>query len=181
VTVFLTSLGLMLVVSGVCCGFAAYRRTLAKYDGRPVWPWASQKGIQVIAGARRVFRRRPRVSRAVTGTVSVGLGATAATRGIRSGLPVPTDVPMEEQIRILVRRIEHVEAEAAKDRMQHCEEISRLQSGHSAQAAHLGKADDDLKFMATDIAVGVVRLQITGLMLVGVGTVIMALPTLLSL
>jgi hypothetical protein len=139
------------------------------------------EGIQIIAGARQVLQRQPQVNHAVTGTVSVGLGATAATRGIRSGLPVPADVPVEEQIRIFVRRIEHVEAEAAKDRMQHCEEISRLQSGHSAQAACLGKADDDLKFMATDIAVGVVRLQIAGLMLVGAGTVIMALATLLSL
>jgi hypothetical protein len=81
----------------------------------------------------------------------------------------------------LIRRVELVEAQATADRTRHNEEIGQLRSDLSVQGPQLRQADEALRLMAKDIAAGTARLQIIGLILVGLGTVIMALSTLLGL
>lgn len=180
-TAFLTVIGLAFVTAGIDCGYVAYRRTLADYGGGRVWPWAYRMRVQGLAAARRFFRRRPLVIRDVSGAASLVGGAAGVVRVIHSGLPIPADASVEEQIRLLIRRVEHVEAEAAEDRTQHSEVIGQLRHECSARESALRMADEALNAKATAIAIGTVRLQIAGLTLVGFGTVVMALPTLLSL
>lgn len=106
---------------------------------------------------------------------------TAVITATVSGPAIPADTPAEEKIRLLVRRVELVEAQATADRTRHNEQIGQLRSDLSAQGAQLRQADEALRLMAKDIAAGTARLQIVGLILVGLGTAVMALPTLLGL
>jgi hypothetical protein len=125
--------------------------------------------------------RRPKQVVEVSGIASMSTMGTAVITATVSGPAIPADALVEEKIRLLIRRVELVEAHATADRTRHNEEIGQLRSDLSTQGSQLRQADEVLRLMAKDIAAGTARLQIVGLILVGLGTAIMALPTLLGL
>lgn len=96
----ITLIGLVLVLVGVGCGIVAYNRTRREHGGGPLWPWAS--GV-----ARRLrnwlVRLTPWLRRdAVVEVLSPAMEHEEALpiRAIKSGLRVPEDAPLGEQIRL---------------------------------------------------------------------------------
>jgi hypothetical protein len=80
----------------------------------------------------------------------------------------------------MVKRVEQVEFEAAEDRKQHKADVRSVRSEVSSLVTKLQQTDRGLEALARSVAVSTVRLQIWGLILVGAGTTIMALPTILD-
>jgi hypothetical protein len=181
VATLLTWVGLFVTLVGVGCGVIAYRRTWTEHGSGPLWPVVHRGGTLLRHWMMRLlpFRRR----RGVTVQAGAALSAEAAmsVRAIKSGLLVPDDAPLDQQIRLLVRRIEHVEYEAAEDRKQHKTDIKAVRADMSNLAMRLRQADRDLEALAKSVAASTVRLQVVGLILVGSGTSLMALPTILGL
>ena len=59
--------------------------------------------------------------------------------------------------------------------------LNQVKTRVDDQAAQLRAADDDIRELASSIAVSTMKLQLWGLILVGGGTVLMAVPTLFSM
>jgi hypothetical protein len=110
--------------------------------------------------------RRPGVTVNMSGTASAGVACNLTA--VVSSPEIDTDLPVEEQVRLLIYRVKNIENQASSDR-------SRF-----TKAAQLRAADGDIRDLARSIAVSTVKLQLWGLILVGSGTVLMAAPTLIS-
>jgi hypothetical protein len=74
-----------------------------------------------------------------------------------------------------------IENQALIDRSRFAEGLDQLKARVDDQTAQLRAADGDIRELARSIAVSTVKLQIWGLILVGGGTVLMAVPTLVSM
>lgn len=74
-----------------------------------------------------------------------------------------------------------MENQAARDRERLQAGIDDTRREVDAHPARLSASDDDIRELARSIAVSTVKLQLWGLLLVGAGTVLMALPTIHSL
>jgi hypothetical protein len=98
-----------------------------------------------------------------------------------SGPEIDTDLPVEEQVRLLVRRVRNIENQAASDRARFSKGLDETAARVDSHAAQLRAADEGIRDLARSIAVSTVKLQLGGLFLVGGGTVLMAVPTLVSL
>jgi hypothetical protein len=102
-------------------------------------------------------------------------------RSIQSGLPIPANLPLDEQIRLLLRRVDRIEYEAKQDRELHKTVVQQLRSHIGAEINKLHRANQDLRNTTKSIAISTVRLQMIGLILVGLGTLLMAIPAIYAL
>jgi hypothetical protein len=91
---------LLAVLAGIGCGAAAYNRTYAEHADVPLWP-ALHRARQTI---RRAWVRyvlcRPGVTASVSGAASAAMAASATA--VVSGPEIDTDLPVEEQVRLVV-------------------------------------------------------------------------------
>jgi len=93
---------------------------------------------------------------------------------------VPSDVSLDEQIYLLMRRIETIESKADHDRVEQAEKSRALNEMIDSLERRTHVADEELQEIARAIAVGTIGLQLWGLFLVGVGTMLMALPSIFN-
>lgn len=175
-----TIFGLLTTGAGIGCAWAAFSRSHAEHGDGPLWP-AVHRGGQVVRQVwrRHVLRRRGRVVN-LAGSASVGAFAASAW-AVVTGPEIDPDLPLEEQVRLLVRRVRNIESQASSDRARFAKNLGDLTAQVGGQAAELRAADEGIRELARSIAVSTVKLQLWGLLLVGVGTVLMALPTLVGL
>jgi hypothetical protein len=115
----------------------------------------------------------------VSGAVSAAVAGSATV--VVSGPEIDTDLPVEERVRLLIHRVKNIENQASSDRSRFAKGLNQVKTRVDDQAAQLRTADGDLRELARSIAVSTVKLQLWGLILVGGGTVLMAVPTLLSM
>lgn len=115
-------------------------------------------------------------------TIAINLSASAS--GTRFGLPIPEDAPVEEQLRLLVRRITTIEEEVVEDRRRLDNDLRRVRDETSKVKADLNaevqRVDRSVDTRIASLATSSVRLQIVGLLMVGVGSILTAAPTVLS-
>lgn len=169
----------VMVVVGIGFGWTAYTRTHAEHAGVPLWPrlhsaWQTTKNY-----ARRWLLPRRDVRFVDLAGVSAAAGA-AHGRLLASGPAVPEHLPIEQQVRLLLRRVERIEDQAASDRAQHQVDIAQVVTSIEAQASQLRLADEEIRDLARSVAVSTVKLQLWGLLLIGGGTVVMTMPTAIS-
>lgn len=181
-TLAFTILGLLFILAGIGCGVRAYRNTLAEHDPNPLWPWASQQVARVRGVVVRITRWiRPRQSNVVYAKAGGAFGGlTAHATGYRAGLQISPDLSLEEQIRLLIGRIADAEEATRRESERHRKELQDIRAEIGAHTERLTRADEDIKQPALALSLGTARLQIAGLILVGVGTVFMAVPALLG-
>jgi len=96
------------------------------------------------------------------------------------GPDVPSDVSLHKQIHLLMRRIENIESQADHDRVYYAEQNRTLNERVDSLDRRTRVADEELKEISRAIAVGTIGLQLWGLFLVGVGTMLMALPSIFN-
>lgn len=175
-----TVLGLLMVVAGIGFGWTAYTRTHAEHAGVPLWPRLHRARQTTTHYARRWLlpRRELRLIDVPGGSAAAG---TAHGHLLVSGPGVPEHLPIEQQVRLLLRRVEMIEDQAASDRTQHRADVAQVVTRIDAHAAQLRQADEEIRKLARSIAVRTVRLQLWGLLLIGGGTVVMTMPTIYSL
>lgn len=178
-----TVVGLAITVAGIVCAVVAYVQTLHEHDpGRPFWPWWTRKRRAVIGFVVRAWRwlwNRPANQVVMAGAAFGGTAAMGTVTVVATGPEVPPELRVEEQVRLLVARVEAAERQAEADRNRANEAVQAVRSDVAAQGQRLDEADRRIDAKATSIAIGTARLQILGLVLVGFGTVLMAVPAFL--
>jgi hypothetical protein len=109
-----TLVGLLAVLAGIGCGATAYSRTHAKHADVPLWPALHRAGQTLRRFWVRYVLRRPGITVSVSGAASAAVVSSATV--VASGPEIDTDLPVEEQIRFLIHRINNIENQASSDR-----------------------------------------------------------------
>lgn len=170
-----TGVGLVLALAGVGCGVWAYIQTVKQHDTLPVWPWAGRQIERV-----REWRAFKRDVRQGFGTAPIALAGSAIGSGEAFGAltVVRGNETVQERMDRLERRLEQAEKRAVEDRALADQAHARISQQLADQGHQLDEADEQLRQLAKSVAVSTARLQLVGLILVGLGTAVMALPTL---
>jgi hypothetical protein len=174
-----TLIGLLAVLAGIGCGVTAYSRTHAEHADVPLWPALYRAGQAIRRVWVRYVLRRPDVMVSVSGAASAAVVSSATV--VVSGPEIDTDLPVEEQVRFLIHRVKNIENQVSSDRSRFAKGLDQVKARVDDQTAQLRAADGDIRELARSIAVSTVKLQLWGLILVGGGTVLMAVPTLVSM
>src|SRR5947209_14853245 len=172
-----TMVGLMLALAGVGCGGWAYIQTVKQHDTLPVWPWSDRQMQRV-----REWRPFKRDVRSTSGTATIALTGSAIGSGEAFGAVtvVRGNETVEERIERLELRFEQAEKRAVEDRVRADQADARISQQLADQGHRLDEADEQPRQLAKSVAVSTARLQLAGLILVGLGTAVMALPTLFA-
>jgi hypothetical protein len=172
-----TFLGLLLALGGVGCGVWAYIDTVREHDDLPVWPWAHRQWLAVRA--RNPFRRRRTVEASVN---MVAMSGVAAAAGAAFGAltVVSGDETLQQRVDRLMGRLELLASRVVTDRSEVEVSLSRLGERVTEQGGRLTEADEQIRALAKSVAVSSARLQLVGLILVGLGTALMAIPAIVS-
>lgn len=168
--------GVTLNLAGAACAALALVRAHSRYgtgDLAPivVRPWRWARGLINTLKRRHRQPERPRVpSGGFSGTGTL----TASAEGYKGHDPA---APIEEQVEWLVSRVEGLRRRAETDRQAHNEALAgvrdELSEHHRQTAARL----DDLWETAKEIGAGTAPLQLRGLLLVAVGTLLTAVAS----
>jgi len=171
----ITGLGLVLALVGVRCGICAYVQTVRQHDTLPVWSWADRQIKRV-----RDWSPIKRDVRQGSGTTTIALGASsiASAEAFDTPTVIRDDETIEERVERLELRLEQAERRAAEERERAEKTDAEISQEIYNQARRLDDADEQLRQLTKSVAVSTARVQLTGLILVGFGTAIMALPTL---
>ncbi len=170
-----TFIGLLLALAGVGCGVWAYVDTVRKHDTLPVWPWADRQVRRVRAW--QPFRRNIRAGSGTTGVALAG-SAVAVVSGTGSLTVIKADESLDERVARLELRLEQAEKQVMEYRTQGERAEARLLETVTDQGQRLDAADEQLHKLTKSVAVSSARLQLIGLILVGLGTMLMAVPTI---
>jgi cysteine synthase len=170
-----TGFGLLLALAGVGCGIAAYVASVRQHDTMPVWPWASR--MITHARQRLTFKRDVRAG---SGTATISLAGSAIGSGEAFGtLSVArSNETVDERIGRLEARVQLVEERAGAEQARAEKAERLLEEQMNRQGRLMEEADEQLRELAKAVAIGSARLQLVGLILVGVGTMLMAVPTI---
>ncbi|SCL16370.1 hypothetical protein GA0070624_1000 [Micromonospora rhizosphaerae] len=176
----LTLLGLALTLAGTGCACVALWRDHTQYGDGPLWPLLARawQWLRVQSFRLMPWRRRNATLQAQSIGVSVSVGTAWATF---VGPEIPEDAPLEKQVMLLVQRVNNIEKAARDDRGRHNQDVKAVHDEINKLGERLDQADRDVERLAKDAVVGTARLQLSGLLLVGMGTVLMAIPAVLSL
>lgn len=167
--------GLALTGTGIGCAVSALISDWNRYATGSMAPLARRTWIALW---RLVRRRRP----PVTGRVNASLGGLRGQMvGAVIGPEIDVDLPVAEQVPLLLRRLMNAEQQAAADRSRFASGIADVRGQVEEHAERLRGADDEIRALARDVAVGTVRRQLVGLLFVGVGTAVMTAPGLFGL
>ncbi len=162
--------GLILTLVGtVLAGAALIGDWRDHGGGQPLIPLIGRARTWLV---RNVLRRRPEVH-SVTGTASAAWGVTASAAGYVSP---PSNAPVDVQMRFVRERLLALESRMGSERRELDQRIDRVQTEVRAADARSHAAIGELETKVRDVATGSVRLELSGLFLVGVGSIIATLP-----
>lgn len=182
VKVLLTVIGLISTLAGILLAVCAYARTWRDFKQVPMFHEVVDMMRQVRRLVQRIqFWKKPK---AVTAHVSANLSCLRAHLKGRVIMPPPTvpeDASVEDAIMLLAVGIDHLAANAIGDRDENRESVRQLETKLMEVTEKLRDADTQHRETAVTLATSTVRLQVLGLGLVGIGSVLLSLPTLFSL
>ena len=181
-----TCVGLLLTIAGVSCAGVAFFQTWREHERRPLFPALAVALIRGRAAARRLaWWRTPKHTTAQLSAVLPGLSGSMQGHLTVYGPDIPPDAPVEEAVRLLLRRVERIEETARDDRQRSTTSVAELRTELASRAGALRETvretDNDLRELTKKVAVGTVKLQLWGLILVGTGTVLMTIPTIITM
>ncbi|GEL27136.1 hypothetical protein PSU4_60900 [Pseudonocardia sulfidoxydans NBRC 16205] len=172
-----TLIGLALAVGGVVCGVKAFVETLHEHDPTPVFPGAARQ----LDRARALLQRRKRVHAAEVHMTSTGQATVTVTSGGGAHLTVgKADESVDERFARLEAGLAKLAAQMIAGRAEVQGELDRATKRIVEQGDRLDVADAGLRALAKSVAVSTARLQLWGLILVGCGTVLMAVPAIVA-
>lgn len=172
----ITGIGLLLALGGIACGARAYVLTVHEYDELPVWPRVHRQAERL----RGLIRGRHREHTAAVSLSSKAGGVATATAGSGTLTVGQADDTLDERVERLQNRIEQVAQMAIVESSRATVAEDKLAQRIEEHRAELTEVDDQLRNLATAVAVDTARLQISGLVLVGFGTVLMAVPAVVA-
>lgn len=167
--------GTLLSVAGIILGGIALARAWAEHGDGPLSP-KLYRAIQAIRAtlARLAFwRKPPKIAAASTGvSVAVGVSAEGFARvGFQDGLS------QDERLERLEQAVRGVYAELTSIRNASKRTGKQLTSRLADLETRLHSEGDRLEALTRGIASADVRIQLVGLVCIGVGTVLLAVPS----
>jgi hypothetical protein len=172
-------LGLIVTLIGIACGMLALGRTWTEHaPGQPLVPVTKPLAVARGKAGRLLSRRRPEemVSKKDSDLLTGGIVEASGSLGLKM-LP-KKGATTDELVDLLMRRVDRIEAIAEADRSAAHAEAAELRSDLEAVTNRLDAETRQLEAATRSLAVGTVRLQLAGLILVGIGTALMAVPSL---
>ncbi|MBB6569463.1 hypothetical protein HPO96_10640 [Kribbella sandramycini] len=160
----LTLVGTVLAAAALVGDWRAHRggEPLIPLSGR-LWRWFK----------KRVLLRKPSVHR-----VSVGRATSWDVAAAATGYSAPpSNAPVDVQMRFVRERLIALERRIGSERQEVDQKIARVQEATQAMNARSESSLNELRETVRDLATGSVRLELLGLILVGVGSVIAAVPS----
>ena len=167
VGLLLTAAGIYLAASALIIDWKAHGQ------GRPLLPWlvTARRWVE-----RRVLGRQPEV---VTGSASVVLPKITAS-GYGYAV-LPADAPVERQIEYLREQVRELHNRIGEQGTALRQDIGKVHDQVVQASSEAQSAVAQVEQMARDIATGTTHRQLFGLLLVGAGSFIGALPALFGL
>ncbi|SRR6266508_1234502 len=162
--------GLVLTMAGtLLAGLALWLDWRAHAGGEPLIP--------VVAKTRRWLvwwaLRRPAVTHSVGASLTAQWRVSTAASGYAAP---PSNAPVDVQMRFVRERITALEETIASQRREVDQNIDHVQTQAHAAAVESRVAIAAVEAKIREVATGSVRMELVGLMLVGVGSIISTTP-----
>ncbi len=171
-------LGLLVTLVGIFCGALALRRTWTEHaPGEPLVPVTeSLRALRDQSGRLIPPLRGEPVLKTGTDVLAAG---TVETSGVLTAKMLPQgSATTEELVDHLLRRVDRIQTVADEDRAATRTEATALRADLAAVTVRLDAETHQREVLTRSLALGTIRLQLFGLILVGVGTALMAVPSL---
>lgn len=181
VALLTTCVGLLLAIAGAICASVALFQTWRQHERRPLFPMLAAALRRARTAARHLTRWRKPRNQTIQASAVLSASSVMQAHLTVQGPAIPEDAPVDEAVRLLVRRVERIDENAREDRQQHKTSVKELRTELASAAAALRETDDDLRALTKNVAVSTVKLQLWGLILVGTGTVLMMIPTIIAM
>ena len=167
-----TIIGLLLNIAGASLAGWALIQDYRKHARQPLLPWVAAKEWFLA----KVLRQ--------TRSVTVRGGAAHGTLGFvgtAAGIATPAaDAPMDTQITYLRNQVMTLHSMIGVQRREISAEIRKVDQAVREARQDARDAVTSVEEMARDIATGTVKIQLFGLLLIGLGSTIAALPIVFS-
>lgn len=161
-------IGLVLNIAGVSLAGWALRQDYRKHARRPLLPWAAAREWFMVKVLRQTRSINVNVG-SVRGTIAVVSSAT--------GIVTPAaDAPMDSQIAYLRDQVMTLHTMIGEQGRKISAEIAKVDRAVGEARQDAQEAVTNIEEMARDIATGTVKIQLSGLLLIGIGSIIAALP-----
>jgi hypothetical protein len=161
-------IGLVLNIAGVSLAGWALRQDYRKHARKPLMPWAAAREWFMV----KVLRQ----TRSVTANVG-SLKGTIAVVSSATGMVTPgADAPMDSQIAYLRDQVMTLHTMIGEQGRKISAEIAKVDRAVGEARQDAQEAITSVEEMARDIATGTVKIQLFGLLLIGMGSIIAALP-----
>lgn len=170
--------GLLLTLVGIGCGAVALRRTWTEHGSGSLLP---DSEIAVQRARALVGRVLPRLRKrqVVSADNALVLLGEIAVRGSLTLRVLPREgATADELIAHLLKRVERVEVIADEDRAAASADTSKVRAELTSVSKRADEEALRLEALTKSVAVGTVRLQLVGLILIGFGTALMSVPSL---
>jgi len=164
---FCAWLGLLVTVAGISCSAVALYQNHQSYGKGDLYP-----GLRGAWARLKTLRRRPVVHEARVAMDAVA-GLDVATPRVDQA--ISEDMPPAQQVSILAERIRELEQRLTE---QHNNDMNSLRRELERLESISAEADHVIEDLAREVGAGTVKLQLWGLLLVGFGTVLLAVPAL---
>lgn len=169
--VLFTIAGLILNVIGTCLAGLALILDFREHSQKPMLPWLTT-GLRWLRA--HLSRQRPQ---SVTGyTVDADNAGIVDVDGTPGRVTPSESDPVAAQIEHLRREVEALHKGIAEQATMTSESVRKVSEAVTQARVDAHKAVTRVEDMARGIAVGTVKMQLTGLLLIGFGTILGALP-----
>lgn len=166
--------GLALSLVGTALAWRAlWRDWQAHAGGRPLVPAVAKARMWFV---RRVLRRPP-AKHAVGAEVALSWGVAVNAAGY---VAPPSNAPVDVQMRFVRERLLALEARIGDERRELDHRIDGVQTAAQDADAKSRAAIAEVEAQVREVATGSVRMELSGLLLVGVGSIVSTLPAVLG-
>jgi len=174
------SVGTLLNIAGLWCAGRAFVHAWRAYGRGPLLPWLRAASEGVVALGRRLAPWIKRDATVHTATASASLKVSVSVRPVVRRA-FPAGLTDSERIDRLVQTVEGIYSELTEDRAMADQQHSTLHRRIDEVAAGLRDESRRLEHLSKEAVSQDVRLQLAGLLLIGLGTVLATVPTILGL
>lgn len=170
-----TLAGLACTVWGISLTWTAAVDDYRTFAGRPVFP----RLTALTSWFRRHVLRQQRETIAVSGTASARLSATG-TLTATGEVGLPPDATPEQQFEYLRERLAGLQGQLYRLNRSVGEAEGRLSQQIREIHTESQRRDDELQESVRRVATGSVKRELKGLLLVGTGSLLTAIPSLIG-
>jgi hypothetical protein len=170
-------LGIALNVGGACCALLAYGRTFKLHGKTLLFPGLTAFGHRVRGFFARFlpFLRRVVTLHAETGVLPLTGNLSCE---LKVKIAIPPDGPIEARVAAITRAVDALQQSLASEREARVASVASVESRLGGLTDRFTQSVDRLDAKVYDVGVRSLKLQIVGVFLVVLGTILLAVASL---